>query len=216
MSNNEQQDDQPSSLEPREPALEQLVCDVCFEANLTQAVHICQCASCETEYCRHHASAVDPGHCVECVSQVEVTESIIQKTELHTSPDGSSHVTRSRKARQIKVGGLHWLFIQRKIPTLSDAELTVAIEYHRALYDSLVYEREKRRIDMFHRNAGKQFKLPVTTDGTTVTTTVTTKKSRTTKTVKQDKASANMQALIELLKAKGLSIDQIKAMAGTK
>lgn len=201
--------------------LDLLVCDTCFEKNLTENVHIQECVICNEEYCAHHASIVDPSHCNECLHDVSVTIETIQKIAIHENPETGHKTKRSRKARQITIGGLHWLFTQRKIPTLNDAELAVSIEYHRAFYDALVYEREKRRTEHFHRNANKPYKINTSSSGATLDNTVTTskttvKKSRTIKVVKPDAAAANLASLIEVLKKQGLSIEQIKAIAMSK
>lgn len=199
----------PEDPEPLDP----LTCDACFEANLTEDVHIQSCVVCEELYCLHHASIIDPAHCAECLHDVAVTTETIQRTETHVAHETGKVYKRTRKARQIKIGGLHWLFTQRKIPMLNDAELSLAIEYHRAIYDSLIYEREKRRSDNFHRNAGKPFKINTSINNTVTTTETTVKKSKTVRALKPDKAAANLASLIEQLRASGMSMEQIKAMA---
>jgi hypothetical protein len=193
--------------------LDQLVCDDCFEKNLTEDVHIQKCVVCSEIYCLHHASRVDPVQCAECLYDVSVTTEVISKTIISENKiTGETKTTHSRNARQIKIGGLHWLFVQRKIPTLADEELELAIEYHSAIFHSLVYEREKRRAEHFHRNAGKKISIP-SLAGTEVTTSTVIKKSRTTKVLKQEAAVVNFASAVEMLMKAGLTMEQIKNAA---
>lgn len=203
-------DDTQESLEP----LDNLVCDICLELNLTEDVHIQKCVICEEPYCTHHASIVDPSHCAECLNDVSVTFEVIKKTETHINHDTNTPYTRTRKARQIKIGGLHWLFAQRKINDLNDIELDLAIQYHRAIYDSMLYEREKRRTEHFHRNAKRQFKI--NNPSTTVTSTTTVTKSKKISGQKPKTKEVNAGALLEGLLKSGMTIEQIKAMMFTK
>jgi len=195
--------------------LDNLVCDVCLELNLTEAVHIQKCVICEESYCTHHASIVDPTHCSECLHDVQVTFSDVIKTETHINQSTNQPYTRTRKARQIKLGGMHWLFAQRKIGEMNDIELAAAIEYHRAYYDTLIFEREKRRIDNFHRNAKKQYKI--NNSSAIITSTTTVKKSKTISVGKPKTQEVNLSAALQLLLKQGLTMDQIaKMVAGAK
>lgn len=208
-------DTTPEELQP----LDQIVCDECFEKNVIEDVHIQECSTCGELYCRHHASIVDPAHCAQCIHEVTMDEAIIHKTET-TIHDNGEITSRTRKARQIKLGGLHWLFVQRKIKDLSDIELSLAIEYHYALFSALNYERDKRRAENFHRNAGRQFKVPTssTSAAVSVTTTSEIKKTRVRKTTvsKPDNAAANMAAAFQALVASGMTPEQIRSMFSTK
>lgn len=200
--------------EPELPTIEpldNLVCDICLELNLTEAVHIQKCVVCEESYCTHHASIVDPTHCAECLHDVTVTFETIKKTETHLNHVTNQPYTRTRKARQIKLGGMHWLFAQRKIGDMNDQELALAIEYHRAYYDALIYEREKRRIDNFHRNANKQYKVN-SSSSTTVTSTTVVKKSKTVTGTKPKTQEVNLSAALQLLLKQGFTMEQIKGM----
>jgi hypothetical protein len=208
---------EPEPEPEHEHVLDNLVCDDCFEKNLTENVHIQSCVVCESSYCRHHASVIDPIHCAECLNDVSVTVETIQKTQLRENQETKATYVYSRKARQIKIGGLHWLFAQRKIASLSDIELGLAIEYHRAIYDSLIFERERRRQEHFHRNAGIRTPLsptsPLNNTGTIVTNTTTVKKSRTTSIKKPDAVKTNALSAIDVLLKSGMTLEQIKAIA---
>lgn len=192
--------DSRAESDPLEP-LDNIVCDECLEKDLTENIHIQRCTHCNDEYCIHHTSVIDPAQCEQCCSDVKVEISTIKKVIIDSK---MGHI-RSRKARQIKLGGLHWLFAQRKIQEMGDDDLIRAIEYHRAIYDSLIFEREKRRAETFHRNANKPFKVP--------TSTTTVKTVKTIKTVKAAPAAPDLTVLLEQLKKAGFTKEQIMAMA---
>lgn len=191
--------DEVTFIEP----LDNIVCDVCLEQNLTENIHIQRCTTCNDEYCMHHSSVIDPGQCEQCCSDVKVEISTIKKVIIDSKV---GHI-RSRKARQITLGGLHWLFAQRKIQDMGDDDLIRAIEYHRAIYDSLIYEREKRRAETFHRNANKPFKVPQNHSTTTKTVkTVKTVQAKTAPTA--EGMNTQFKALIDA----GFTKEQIIAL----
>lgn len=194
---------------PTNGLLDNLVCDSCLERNLTEPIHEQTCVNCGELYCIHHASVVDPVHCSQCVDDVQMEEHEIHKVSTHHTPAGQVS-TRSRKARQITIGGLHWLFAQRKIPTLTDDQLSLAIQYHRALYESLNYERDKRRIESFHRNSGVKFSTGSTT--TSNSTSTVTRKTRSIKNVKPEVAAENLAQIMQNLLKSGLSPADIKSL----
>lgn len=193
--------------------LDNLVCDICLELNLTEDIHVQKCVVCEESYCTHHTSIVDPTHCAECLHDVSVTFETIRKTETHINQLTNQPYTRTRKARSIKLGGMHWLFAQRKIDEMNDQELALAIEYHRAYYDALIYEREKRRIDNFHRNAKRAYKINQPgSSSTTVTSTTVIKKSKIVTGNKPKTQEVNLGAALQLLLKQGFTMEQIKGM----
>lgn len=198
--------------EPIQP-LDNIVCDECFEKNVIEDVHIQECSTCGEHYCMHFASVVDPAHCIQCVNEVVMDESIIHKTEI---PHNPASAPRVRKARQIKIGGLHWLFVQRKIKDIDDASLALAIEYHYALFSALNYERDKRRVESFHRNAGKSFKVPTATVKITDTTEIKRTRNKRTTVPKPDNAQAQMIAALQALTASGMTPAQIKSLLAKK
>jgi hypothetical protein len=181
--------------------LDNILCDDCLEKNLTEDVRIQRCVTCKDEFCMHHVSNIDPGQCEQCCSDVIVEISTIRKVII----DSKHRDIRSRKARQIKLGGLHWLFAQRKIKDMSDDDTLRAIEYHHAIYNLLLHERETRRNEAFHRNANKTFKVPQNH----TTTTKTVKKVKTVKTP----IVPDLTTIIAQLKKAGFSDEQIMNMA---
>lgn len=191
-------------------AIATLVCDVCLELNLTQRSTII-CKRCGESFCFHYTSNVDADYCINCMSDVSVTKSVITKTYESTGEDGEKHFYR-RRARDIKIDGLDWLFTQRKIPEYSDAELELTIEYHHARLGLMLAETEKRRTEKMHRYAGVKVVIP-TTSGTATTSTTTVKKTRV---ISKNKANEQIAALAKSLLAQGISLDQIIAKIGGK
>lgn len=200
------------------PKEQRKLCEVCIEDNLISKVGIIRCERCHESFCIHFASSIDPQSCCFCLHDVSVTVDTIHKTTEHYNEETDTVTTKTRKAKSIKLGGMHWLFVQRKIRDLSDAELEVAIEYHHAIHDGMILERDQRRIEHFHRNAGKKFVPPTSvTSGTETTETVITKKTRTTKIKTPNAPEINATAVLQSLLKSGMSLEQIaKMIAGKK
>ena len=146
------------------------------------------------------------------MSDVHVTKSLITKTYTHTNIETGEQSFYRRRAREIKIDGLSWLFAQRKIVELSDVELDMAIEYHRNIYSLMMDEAERRRNERMHRYANTPFKIPTpATTKVTDSTQTTVKKSRT---ASKTKAGETVAALLASMMAKGMSMDDIlKAVA---
>ena len=209
MEQEPQQNEQAESAFP-------LVCELCKEKNLTETVYHATCPKCEQVFCLHFASPVDPAFCRECCIDVAMTEQIIHKKTEHYNEETDRVYTRTSKARQIQFSGLDWLFFNRRISSLSDTELLLAIEYHQTIYHGMMYERERRKVEYFHRNAGKKVVIK-TSDGATVSNTETVvKKSRTIKPETRTKMETNLKALLDQLLKQGKSPQEILAMLGAK
>jgi len=201
-----------ATKEPEVPHLSSLVCDVCLELNLTTKSCI-ECLGCGKAFCYHFSSSVDTNYFVNCMSDVSVTKQVIYKTYEHTNEAGETKMYR-RKAREIKIGGLSWLFAQRKIIELSDVELDMMIEFHRSLCVLMLDESERRRNERMHRYANVKVHIPTpSTTSVTSDKTTTVKKTRT---VSKDKASEQLAALLSSMKAKGLNIDALAKMLTEK
>ena len=144
------------------------------------------------------------------MSDISVTKQVITKTYEHQNPNTGEKIFYRRRAREIKIEGLDWLFAQRKIADLSDVELDLSIEYHRNILNLMIAEQEKRRNEKMHRYAGISFKIPKTPSTTSVTdsTTTTVKKTRT---ISKDKASEQLAAVMKTMLAKGISVQDILA-----
>lgn len=196
------------------------VCDICIEDNLTAQAGIQGCKRCGNPFCIHYASKIDPiCYCVDCMSDLTLTKETITKTYVHEKWDPKTDTTYqtapyTRRARLIKVGGLDWLFAQRKILTLTDPELDMMIEYHRQLMTQIYAEADRRRTEKAHRYAGVKVVIPSASTQTTQTTTTTVTK-KTTKTISSNKAQAKIDALMASLLASGMSQEDImKAFGG--
>src|SRR5271157_4849219 len=70
-----------------EPHLTSTVCDVCLELNLTHKADIVICERCEKPFCFHFSSNIDVQYCVNCLSDVSVSNSIITKTYEHKNEE---------------------------------------------------------------------------------------------------------------------------------
>jgi hypothetical protein len=185
------------------------VCDCCLELNLTHPTSVITCARCGQAFCFHFASTIDAQYCVNCLSDVSVSKSIITKTYEHKNAEGQTVFYR-RRAREIQINGLDWLFAQRKINELSDVELDLSIEYHRNILSLMITEQEQRRTAKMHRYAGVKVHIPTpTTTGVHDSTTTTVKKTRT---ISKTKAQEQIAALLKQMQAKGMTMDKIAAM----
>lgn len=185
-----------------------LVCDLCMRENLSKKVGVAQCSRCAQAYCIHFSSLADAEHyCVSCLSDIEMHDEIVTKTVEHYNEETDKTTRRSRSARQITMGGLDWLFVQRKIYDYSDAELMLAIEYHGQRKQLLEKEQERRKLEKAHRYAGVKVQNIALSPVTQSTTTVHVSKKTTS--TKSTKAAAQATALIASLLANGTSLDDL-------
>ena len=189
--------------EPSDPP--ETVCDTCFQENLTSNVGIIFCKECKTSICKHYASSIDPQYCVGCLSDVTVEKTNVTWEQEKYSEKTDTVVKIRRRGREIKIEGLGWLFFQRKIYTLSEAELESAIEYHKNILSLMLTEAERLRNNKIHRYAGVKVPTP-----STITKTTVTKES--TKTV-STKATAQASALLSTMLARGFTLEQLEAIA---
>ena len=193
---------------------ENKVCPSCLETNLLTEIKVARCAKCGLAYCTHLASNIDPSYCTSCLSDVTVLMETVTKTYEHYNEETDVVTTYKRRAKSVRLEGMDWLFAQRKISTMSDESLTLAIEYHRALLTGLLDEREARRVKYAHRYAGEPLpkSVPHNEDGSVITTT----KVKTTKAIKSTKQSATAAGVVQSLMAKNMTpqqmIDLLKKM----
>lgn len=193
--------------------LTELVCEACLELNLTSKSAIV-CARCGKAFCLHYASTIDVQYCVNCMSDVGITKEVITKTYEHKSAETDQVTFYRRRARQMRIFGLDWLFAQRKINDLSDVELDLDIEYHRNLMKLMIDEQERRKNEKMHRYAGMRVVLP-----TPATTTVSSVKQTTVKkssTVSKSKSTEQLQALLSSMKAKGVTMESLAQLLKKK
>jgi hypothetical protein len=199
--------DIPLEATPVEEAhLTSTVCDVCLELNLTTKTCIC-CARCGQAFCLHFASSVDAQYCVNCLSDISMSKSTITKTYKHKNDETGTTTFYRRKAREIKIDGLDWLFSQRKIVELSDMELDLSIEYHRNILSLMIAEQERKRTEYMHRYAGVKIHIPMPATTTVHDSTTTTVKK--TRTVSKNKQQEQLAAMLKQMQAKGLGLNDI-------
>ena len=191
-----------------------LVCDVCLELNLTHPKSIIECARCGKAFCYHYASSIDVQFCVNCMSDMTVEKRTITKTYEHRNDETGQLSFYRRRAREIKISGLDWLFAQRKIPELSDTELDLTIEYHRNILGLMIAEQEKKRADKMHRYAGVRIHIPTNSTTDITHSTVTTVKK--TRTISKNKAAEQLATILKDLLAKGMTPEAIAKMVGGK
>ena len=202
--------DETPETAPEPQHLASCVCEMCQELNLTESGHITHCERCGQPFCFHFTSNIDTAYCVNCMSDVEVTKQTITKEYIHRNAQERVTSVYRRKAREIKINGLDWLFAQRKIIDLSDDELDLSIEYHRNILALQIYEQEVRRTARMHRYAGVHVVAPSASTETTSTTTTTVKK---TKTIKKNKKEEQLNALLKsMLGAKGMDLSSIEEL----
>jgi hypothetical protein len=196
----------PQNAEPEEVHIAHLMCEVCLELNLTTK-SVIKCARCEQAFCFHFASNIDAQYCVNCMSEISIAKSQITKTYEHKNDETGVTSFYRRRAREIKIDGLDWLFAQRKISELADVELDMAIEYHRNICSLMMAESERRRNEKMHRYAGIKVNIP-TPSTTTVHegTTTTVKKTRV---VSKNKSAESAAAILASMMAKGMNIQDI-------
>jgi hypothetical protein len=187
-------------------------CRHCLEANLVDEVKLARCSQCNAVYCIHFASNIDPTLCIECLSDVSLHKEVVTKTYVHESYDEETDTLNTteykRKARSIKLEGLDWLFAQRKIVSMSDESLELAIEYHREILNGMLSEREQRKAEYMHRFASVKTVYPTTVDGATSAST-TVKRTRT---ISSNKAAATANGLLQSMQAGGMNAAQILQM----
>jgi hypothetical protein len=189
------------------------VCDTCLELNLTTKSCI-KCARCEQAFCLHFASTVDAQYCVNCLSDISLTKQVITKTYEHKNQETGQTTFYRRRARDIKISGLDWLFSQRKIAELADVELDLAIEYHRNILMLMIAEQEQRRNAKMHRYAGVKVLIATPSTTSVLDTTQTTVKK--TRTVSKTKAQEQLAALLQSMLAGGQTPEMIAAMLKAK
>lgn len=196
-------------IQKEEPAIEsatQRVCRACLESNLTSEIIIARCSRCTLLFCTHFTSNIDPQYCTECLSNMSLHKEIITKTYDVINDEGEVIKQVKRTARLRRLEGMDWLFSQRKIYSMSDESLELAIEYHREILTGMLNEREQRKAKFLHRFANVKYEIPPK-DATASVTTV-----KKVKTVSSTRDAAMANAMIKAFLAQGLSMEKIMEM----
>src|SRR5271163_567269 len=186
-------------------------CTDCDEKNNN---HICK--KCAVIYCKHFASVIDIRFCGNCVSDIHLHETILEKTVEHIRSDGSISFSRKYQSKYMKLSGVDWLFAAHAIESMNDDEIDATIEYHRANVGIMLQERESRKQERYQKLAG--IKLTNTKHETQIEKekreakeAAKAGKKRVRTSSKELGAEALMQMLAQLAKA-GMTAEQIIAM----
>jgi hypothetical protein len=195
------------NIPKEEPALKEAtakVCRACLESNLTSEIIICRCTQCAELFCIHFSSNIDPSNCTECLSDISLHKEVVTKTYERYNEETEEVSSYKRRARSIRLEGMHWLFFQRKILQMSDDALELAIEYHREILLGMLSEREERKTKFLHRFANVKFDPSIDTSTKTVV--------KTTKTISSSRAASTANAMMQALLAQGFTIEKITEM----
>lgn len=112
------------------------------------------CKKCHVVYCKHFASVTDLHFCGNCIADVKLIETVLEKTVEHQRPDGAISFSRKFLARRLRLEGNDWLFASHLIAEMTDAEIEASVEYHRANVDLMLQEREARKQERYRKLAG--------------------------------------------------------------
>lgn len=118
-----------------------------------QSVPIRKCIRCGEHFCLAHVSKIDPSACERCVKDVVVSDTVFEKTETDWDAKKDRLVTHTQKCRQVTLSGEDWVWLTRRIATLSDDELKSVIQYHKATVSAIEAELTERTIKRFQTNA---------------------------------------------------------------
>lgn len=127
------------------------ICPVCEFAPEGLISVTKSCERCGISFCSHFASNTDVRMCGNCLDDFRIVESVETKITQHVDEEGNVLSQRRQIARNLKLTGTDWLFAAAKISTLNDEEMDASIEYHRAIFNSLLEERELRRKEYFNK-----------------------------------------------------------------
>ena len=192
------------------------VIPVCIECDASEISRVHTCKKCNVSYCKHYQSVTDQRFCGNCISDVRLHETILEKTVEHIREDGSVTFSRKYQAKYMKLEGVDWLFASHAIERMNDAEIDATIEYHRANVGIMLQERESRKQERYQKLAG--IKLTNTKHETQIEKekreakeAAKAGKKRVSSRTKEIGAEALMQMLAQLAKA-GMTAEQIIAM----
>ena|ERR1017187_7139027 len=132
-------------------AEDQVPCCISCAEQPEQEAYVKKCDRCGIAYCVHFASNTDVRMCGNCLDDFKVIETIEVKTTERVDDSGAVISRRRQIARNLKLTGTDWLFCAAKISTLSDEQMDASIEYHRAIKNTLMEEREARRVEYFRK-----------------------------------------------------------------
>jgi hypothetical protein len=188
-------------LEIQENPVRITVCPFCMNENLVKKTFLAECKSpdCTHVFCLHYASSLDPAYCLYCLKDVICTVQTGKATHHVLNEETGFMDILTKRFKSIKFEGLDWLFQQKKIESMSDEELAVAIEYHSAIRSGMIREKEERFLKRLHRNKGVQVTPSNITDILNVPSTHTTSTTTTVKKTRVHKVKSSEQIQKEAL-----------------
>jgi hypothetical protein len=152
-------------------------------------------------------------YCAFCFNDMEVERKIVTKEyPVRDRATGEVVDVYRRKAVSTEIGGLDWLFQQRRISDMEPEELSVAVTYHRMSLQLILDEQEKKKAERLHRAAEKKAKsaVSITESKTEIKKTSVKAPVPQTAAKKQEKA----QDIVAQMLAKGLSLEQLTKILG--
>lgn len=170
------------------------VCELCKETETKL------CIKCGLAFCAHFASTTDIRYCGNCLDDFRVVETIEIKTTERTNEDGEIISRRRQVCKHLRLEGTDWLFEAARIQTMTDEELLASVEYHGAIKDLLIHEREDRKMARYKKLSG--IKVLIRPSAAIDNRTSGEKKTRTKTTKKAPDADSVASALSTLLGAK--------------
>lgn len=174
-------------------------CQECMDANdAEETVKLCE--KCGVGFCSHFASEIDIKYCGNCMVDVNFSETIVVKEQVFHNEKGAETHRRRQIAKLLKLSGSDWLFANKQIGTLTDEELCVTIEYHRAIANAMMLERETRKVEYLQKLRGVKVALRprAEVDSTGAMKTAKIKRPKPAPT-----QNAVVEAIMTLLKAAG-------------
>lgn len=187
---------------------------VCVNCDRNSQVKSCK--KCGIEYCKHFSSKTDIQFCANCVSEIQLKETIIEKEVEHIRPDGSVTFSRKYQARLIRLMNVDWLFHNKAIEDSTDAEIDASIEYHAAIKDLMLQERASRQLERSRKLASIKI-LHVDRKSQHELERDANKSDKTrTKTKEKAVGAEDLLKMLATLMASGMTLEQIQALSGGK
>lgn len=182
------------------------VCINCDRNSLTKS-----CSKCGVAYCKHYSSIIDIAFCANCVSDITLKESIIEKEVHREHSDGSYSFKRNYTARKLVLMNVDWLFINKAIEDSTDAEIEASIEYHKVHCDLMMQERSSRQLERSRKLAS--IKIVHTPRKSQHELEQAAGKGKKTKNSEKELTAEDLLKMLQTLAASGLSLEQIQTLS---
>jgi hypothetical protein len=120
------------------------------------------CTRCDKPFCDKCASRTDPQFCRMCLTDFQV----VQTNQLYNGveeiliidpsgerPDTIARIPYKTRFKQIKLMGTDWLFYETAISAMSDSQLEVALQWHKAAVSEIEVEITEHKIRKAQKDA---------------------------------------------------------------